>query len=197
MPGSIEDLFSRYEILASGTRAHLSADEARSVLFYRIDRAMADGEPSAEFPRSQPVLWVKNLRDTADFVGEFGRMARENNRLPVPLISARERTLADWVRYQRRPATRDRLCTYQVMRLETVPGFSWSPHDDLWTRSYDDYLQFVLDRRRSPSSRSVDVRERQLAIWASKQRYHHRRDALSEERAGLLNELQIWSWGAR
>jgi hypothetical protein len=197
MPGSVENLFADYEVLAARDRVRWSEDESRSISFYRIDRAFADGEPVTDFPRSQPVLWIVNVREAEVFVTEFGRLPRENNRLPVGVISRRERALADWLRYQRRAATRELLCSYQMGRLETLAGFSWAPHDDLWHRSLDDYEQFVANHRRSPSTRSVDLQERRLAIWASKQRYRHRRGELVEERIRLLETLPIWAWGTR
>ena len=195
MSGSVENLFADYEVLAARDRVRRTEDESRSILFYRIDCALADGEPVTKFPRSQPVLWIVNVRDAEDFVTEFERLPRENNRLPVGVISQRERVLADFLRYQRRAATRERLCSYQVGRLETLAGFSWSPQDDLWQHNYVSYRQFVAEGR-SPSSRSQDEHERRLAIWGSKQRFRRRRGDLSEERIALLDSLPIWTWGA-
>lgn len=97
------------------------------------------------------------------------------------------RRLAEWMRYQRR--NEDRLSDYQQERLECVPGFSWDPREDAWHDSLHGVEMFVRKHHRRPRRRSTDPDEARLAIWFRNQRLLARRESLSDERLGLLVQL--------
>lgn len=79
--------------------------------------------------------------------------------------------------------------------LESLPGFDWRPRDDVWDRHFEAYVQFVDAEGRIPRAGSSNEDERQLAIWATRQRYLHRRDRLPKHRADELAAVTFWTWG--
>jgi hypothetical protein len=66
--------------------------------------------------------WVNKVAELEHFVAGYSRMPRENSRKRAAK-SKQERSLADWVRYQRR--IEEKLCDYQARRLECIEGFLW------------------------------------------------------------------------
>ncbi len=94
---------------------------------------------------------------------------------------------ADWVRFQRKPATRDLHCDYQRRRLETLAGFSWDPLGEAWERQLGSLIQFMAVNRRMPKYRSAVTSERRLAGWLAKQRHLHRNGRLTQTRATALH----------
>ena len=123
----------------------------------------------------------------------------EHDRWPVrkhsdqPHTDAEETRLAEWLREQRR--YQDRLSSWQIEMLESLPGFDWRPRDDVWDRYFEAYVQFVRTNGRVPRASSSHEDERQLAIWVTRQRYLHRRARLPKHRADELAALAFWRWG--
>src|SRR5690606_2601010 len=149
-----------------------------SLAFYEAETA-AGGIPPGRVDRV--AAWIRSVQRLDDFISQHGRLPRENNRLVDP-ISAQEQSLADWVRYQRRPATRDLHCDYQRRRLEGIPGFHWDPLDTQWNTMFAAFARFVGTEHRAPRYRSGDPNERALATWAAKQRQLLRNGKLSPRR---------------
>lgn len=123
----------------------------------------------------------------------------EHDRWPVrkrhvhPRLDAEETRLSDWLREQRR--YQDHLSSWQIEMLESLPGFDWRPRDDVWDRHFEAYVQFVRASGRSPCANSPHEGERQLAVWATRQRYLHRRARLPKHRADELAAVTFWTWG--
>jgi hypothetical protein len=111
--------------------------------------------------------------------------------LPRGTVSADEQRLADWIRYQRRPATRSLHCDYQRRRLETLPGFSWTPLDDQWNERFADFAAFVATHHRPPRYRSDNAEERAIAAWVTKQGRFIKLGTLPEDRVRKLNSLSF------
>ena len=136
--------------------------------------------------------WLSNLRALEHFLTENDRWPvrkRDGHSRP----DAQETQLADWLREQRR--YQDRLRSWQIEMLESLPGFDWRPRDDVWDRHFAAYVQFVGVEGRIPRAGSSNEAERRLVIWATRQRYLHRRGLLAKHRADELAALAFWTWG--
>lgn len=193
MRTALHQLHNRYAALAAEDSRVFTDDKRRSVAYYLLD--VNDRQDPAA--RDRPAVWVRTVRLLHAFTVREGRLPRENNRLGRQEITDEERRLAEWVRYQRRPATRASHCDYQRRRLEAVPGFRWDPIGQAWMTNLEAYRVFTAARRRAPSSRSLDAGERRLAVWAAKQRFHRKRGRLAAGRVAALNRLPMWTWGSQ
>jgi hypothetical protein len=196
-PLYLQSLHADCAVLASLAPNARNSDQARSVLYFLTDQSMEITQPAPEGVPARVIGWVRSARALDTFVMREGRLPRENNRLPRGTITAEERTLIEWVRYERRLRSRDAHCEYQRRRLEAIPGFLWDPITDRWSNTFRDYERFLVRYRRAPSVRSVDPMERHLAAWGSKQRHLRRRRHLDPARESALATLPIWTWGAR
>lgn len=188
-------LFEQYDDLSKSDPDTLTVVKNRALRFFQIEQQLASCPSKFRDARDRPTVWVKRLLALESLIAELHRMPRENCRRPRSDIPAIERQLADWVTYQRTPATRARHNDYQARRLECVPGFSWRPLYDRWQESYDQYSLFLQQHGRAPRYRSVDSDERRLAAWAAKQRWSHHRGTLANERWRKLSALSAWTWG--
>ncbi len=184
---ALQNLMVDYSVLAHNPPRYPTADQERSMLFYREELAHDETRTSPSLGRISK--WMTTARDLHRFVNEHGRLPRENNRVPRNAIPERERQLADWVRYQRRPASVELLCDFQKSRLEAIPGFLWNPRGSLWDERFDEFTRFVSAHHRAPRYRSTDPIERNIAAWATKQRQLVRQGKLSERRTKKLASL--------
>lgn len=186
---SLIALWERYDDLETQPTARLSDDERQSLRYFRAERHFSSSWGLA--PVDRVGRWAHTVLRLDAFVHAEGRLPRENNRLEAAAISVEERSLADFVRYQRRPATRDLHCTYQSLRLLCVPGFSWNPLDDAWDRMFEAFASFVGAYRRAPRLRSSNPDEKKLAAWSAKQRHFMKLGTLPIERQMKLNSLSF------
>ncbi|MDQ1580155.1 MAG: hypothetical protein QOD05_930 [Microbacteriaceae bacterium] len=184
-----------YHRLATRNPESLTEDEARSILYFRTEQSIEAGTSSDDI-QSRVLRWVTSVRAVDDFLATHGRLPRENNRLPRAEVSSEERVLVEWLRYQRRPRTRETHCSYQRRRLEALPGFRWDPIAGSWSATLCAYEVFLTQSNRAPAVRSSDPFERSLAAWAAKQRFLRRRGRLDLTRESALAALSIWTWGA-
>lgn len=185
-PTGLARLFQEYSTLAGQDRRRQTADQARSLQYFH-DEMASSGDGSA--PRARTIRWVYTVKSVDAFVTSAGHLPRENNRLPKLEIDPREQALADWIRYQRRPASRALHCEYQRRRLECLLGFSWDPLGDQWDAQFAQFTRFVGEFHRAPRYRAEDATERTIAAWAAKQRHFLRSGTLPEDRVRKLRNL--------
>lgn len=197
IPKYLHALNDDYQQLTTRDPGSLTEDEARSIRYFRTEQSIAAGGTPSTATSSRVLGWVTSVRAVDDFIAAVGRLPRENNRVRRAEVSAVERVLVEWLRYQRRPRTRETHCDYQRRRLEAFPGFLWDPIADRWSETFRAYELFLHQHRRAPSVRAADPVERSLAAWASKQRHLRRRGQLDPARESALTRLPIWAWGAR
>lgn len=175
-----------YTGLASEDPHRLNEDQARSLQYFEAERTCSlDGRE----PRERILRWVYTVQLVDVFAQAAGRLPRENNRLPKSDIDPFEQRLADWIRYQRRPATQSLHCDYQRRRLECLHGFSWDPLGEQWDSQLAKFAQFVEELRRVPRYRADDVDERNLAAWVTRQRHFLRLGLLPADRVSDLRKL--------
>jgi hypothetical protein len=196
IPDDVHAVNADYHRLAARDAELLTEDEARSILYFRTDQSLAAGRTPSNGVPSRVFRWVTSVRAVDEFIATHGRLPRENNRLPRAEVTSEERVLVEWLRYQRRPRTRETHCSYQRRRLEALPGFRWDPIADSWSDTFRTYEAFLTQNHRAPAVRSADPFERSLAAWAAKQRFLRRRGRLDLTRESALAALSIWTWGA-
>lgn len=190
----LDDLRREYRQLHLSDHRSLTPDQARSLSYYFTELALIRDPDSATAARDRVTTWCTNVLALDAFADAEKRMPRENNRLPREETPQVERRLADWVTYQRTPATRAQHCTYQQRRLSAIPGFSWSPLDDRWWDAYREYRGFITAHGKAPRYRSEEQDEKRLAAWAAKQRWRNRTSGLEAERREALSALSVWTW---
>lgn len=111
------------------------------------------------------VRWAAQVRQIDSFVCRFGRLPRSysSGASGVP----REAHLHAWVQRQRKKESN--LSEFQFLRLDVIPGFSWSPREDQWEALFEATHSFFTKYERQPRRRSSDPQERKLAGWIRSQ----------------------------
>lgn len=171
----------------------LTDDQHRSRTFALATWTDETGGDTAVFG-ARVSHWIERVVEIEEFIAEYGRMPRENNRATRATITPHERALHEFVRYQRRPVTRATHCEFQTRRLEQLPGWSWGPHEDAWQAQFDSYRAFIDDNGGAPRWRSLDGNESTHAAWAARQRRENRKGTLPAHRRAALARLRIWAW---
>jgi hypothetical protein len=102
--------------------------------------------------------------------------------------------LRAWIAEQRARASEGTLEPRRRHRLETVPGWIWSVHEDSWQRHYERLVTFV--EREGHARVPTDHVEAglPLASWVIRHRQDHKIGRVPAERAALLEALPRWSW---
>lgn len=172
-------------------RPHWPTDDQLHSLTYFREELRAGHATSSAASRSRVSVWVDTVIAVEAFVDREGRLPRENNRAVRGTITAEERRLADWIRYQRRQATRVGHCDYQRRRLECIPGFLWDPRGDQWDVQFAEFARFVATHHHAPRYRSDDSHEKGLAAWAAKQREFIQKGTLPPRRLKKLRSLSF------
>jgi hypothetical protein len=103
--------------------------------------------------------------------------------------------LGQWVVVQRSFRAQGRLPDYRAVRLEALPGWTWSPNDADWEAGFVALERFVAreGHARVPSKHSDDGYG--LGRWVVKQRYNAPR--LDPTRRARLEALPGWTWNAK
>ncbi|MEX1078025.1 MAG: hypothetical protein WED09_02825 [Homoserinimonas sp.] len=117
MDGSIQALHEEYRQFSELPLERRTNELNQSLRYYAAATAQANVPTRIQ-------QWVNKVVELERFVAEYSRMPRENSRKRAAK-SKQERSLADWVRYQRR--IEEKLCDYQARRLECIEGFVWDP----------------------------------------------------------------------
>lgn len=156
-----------------------------SVQFRDSEAAVLDpGNPRAVSTRS--IKWIANLHRHEQFWRGHGRSPRERTR-DLSTLPAFERRLGEWARYQRR--TEERLCAFQVIRLDVSPSFRWDPQETRWTHSWEACARHLRKTGSLPRLNSVDAAEFALARWLGRQLRLRRIGMLLPERADRLDRM--------
>lgn len=112
--------------------------------------------------------WRRRALEAHDLSAKLGRLPRLSDDCDPALIS--------WIKNQRRANNLD---IEQCETLESLPGWSWAPHDDLWDARAGDLARFILVEQRLPRVRARGEDERALAHWLTRQRRSARLGALA------------------
>lgn len=196
-PEYLVKLHAHYRRLAAAKASTLTADETRSLVYFRAEGAIAADPDLYAEAKDRVTVWVLNAQRVDTFLRENGVLPRRNSGRPLPPGASEERRITWWLEDQRRPSAQYRQCSYQRERLGAFPGIDIRPQDQRWDDRLENYEGFIRIEGRAPLVRSEDPDERSLARWATKQRQLYRRKALPEERVTALRALPIWTWGSR
>ena len=101
-------------------------------------------------------------------------------------------SIGSWVGVQR--DKRDELTPEQRTRLETLPGWSWKPHEDRWQRAYELVRQFGEREGHTRVPDRLVEDGVNIGSWVLTQRMN--RDKVSADRKKLLEALPGWVWDA-
>src|SRR5699024_9596155 len=114
--------------LPGSGEAVADADPTLSRQCAAADQAHATGAPLTGIP-VRAARWVATMAEYERSCREHRRRPRETAP-PTPGLSAAERRLGRWARYQRHHA--HALSRYQQARLTISTGFVWNGYDQQW-----------------------------------------------------------------
>lgn len=179
-PTYVTELHQHYAEIASRPVTLLSTDQRRGVEFYLAD-VRENEEPDTTIRN-----WITLVHDLDRFVSATGRLPRSDSRRPR--TRTKEQALVDRLAYQRRPEVRAGHCSYQTLRLESLPGFRWEPQEDRWAEQLMLHQSFWAQAGRPPRRDAPDPMERAIARWATQQRAARRNGTLTPDRARRLRD---------
>ena len=160
--------------------------DTRSARYAEADRSRAEGSNDWGRTGRRAAQWVDALHAYEDFADARGRAPRENTRNRSELPAA-ERRMGEWARYQRR--FDEKLCRYQVIRLDLSPAFAWDPHEHLWQQNFAACVAHFRMTRRMPYLNGSDQSEFALARWLGRQLRQMQTGSLPASRATQIAEL--------
>lgn len=163
--------------------------DERSPMYEMADEAIANDSDHSEgelFRRA--VNWVLALHRYEGHWRTNADRPRENTRDRASLPAA-ERRMGEWARYQRRFA--ERLCQYQMMRLEVSPAFVWDPHEADWQATLEKCTDHARRTGHLPHLAGDDPREFALARWLGRQLRQMQEGALPESRVSRVSALLL------
>lgn len=176
-------LHAEYSDHATQSALTLTLDQRRGVAFY-----LADTDDAVEV-ESFVRRWTDRVHDLDDFVDKHGGMPRADSTRPRPATA--EQTLVDTLTYFRQVGAAGGYCSYQVRRLEAVPGFAWNPRDAQWSSMLAAHQQFWVNHQRPPRRRATDPAEVTIGRWVAQQRAQHARGRLLPEREQQLRAARF------
>ena len=135
-------------------------------------------------------VWEEWFGRLESYVAESG-----NARPPADYSDEDGNALGGWVSFQRTHRTKGRLSDERVERLESLPGWSWDPKEDVWNGYFDELVAYVATNGNAAVPTSLVLPDgRRLGMWASGQRTNRTKGQLSDEKAERLESLPGWSW---
>ena len=124
---------------------------------------------------------------------------KENGHALVPQGTAatpyKGENLSRWVNKQRSSYNKGVLGLERVEKLESVPGWVWSPLDESWEDTYKVLIEFssefghVRVPRNPKNFKGVG-----LATWVQSQRSNYNKGKLTQERILRLESVTGWAW---
>ncbi|GAA1479012.1 hypothetical protein GCM10009623_34580 [Nocardioides aestuarii] len=102
--------------------------------------------------------------------------------------------LGAWVGEQRVRYTAGDLPQERQQRLETLAGWSWHPHADLWERHFEALEQFVAREGHARVPTDHIEGDVPLADWVIRHRQEFKAGLVPADRAARLEALPDWTW---
>eukprot|EP00183_Erythrolobus_madagascarensis_P004996 CAMPEP_0185856648 /NCGR_PEP_ID=MMETSP1354-20130828/29106_1 /TAXON_ID=708628 /ORGANISM="Erythrolobus madagascarensis, Strain CCMP3276" /LENGTH=378 /DNA_ID=CAMNT_0028558909 /DNA_START=436 /DNA_END=1572 /DNA_ORIENTATION=- len=132
---------------------------------------------------NKPVV-VGDRRWAIRFV-ELAAFRRAHGHCGVPKAHG---VLGRWVARQRELRRAGKLAAERIQTLDSI-GFTWSSNDTAWLVKYQQLKRLCEQKGCS----FVRTTESELGTWVAKQRQLRRRDALSQDRRALLDQIGfVW-----
>lgn len=122
--------------------------------------------------------------------------AREGHaKVPVSHLDPQSFSLGSWVSSRRTDYRIGRLPVDRIAALETVPGWMWSLHDEVWEQGLAALQNFVVrEGHAKVPTTHIDADRFTLGKWVSSRRNDYRAGRLPAERIAALETLQGWVW---
>ncbi|WP_176921738.1 DEAD/DEAH box helicase [Micromonospora sp. WMMB235] len=115
--------------------------------------------------------------------------------VPHRYVTADGFWLGGWVNKRRGDRRRSRLPEECAAELEALPGWSWNPQDERFTRGITALTGYVAVHGHARVAVShVTDDGFPLGRWAAKRRDEYRAGKITDERVALLAALPGWSW---
>jgi hypothetical protein len=137
-------------------------------------------------------IWESTYKKLLTFADEF-----KHTSIPVTTDDPELKELAGWVSRQRQSHRQKALDVQKITLLESLPGWSWKPHDESW----DMYFQLLKDYQTEfghalvSQSRTRDLfNGHDLATWVNSQRTRYKKGGLESDRILKLETIDGWSW---
>jgi superfamily II DNA or RNA helicase len=127
------------------------------------------------------------------WMGLMDNFIKESGHAMVPVDhKVGEYNLGSWVAIQRYLHGRGGLSEERTQRLEALPGWSWDPVADSWTKHYNGLKAFAEREGHARPPLLYVENGLRLGQWVAVQRNY--REKVSPERVALLEALPGWSW---
>ena len=132
--------------------------------------------------------WEEGFAALSEFVEREG-----NARVPADHMESGLK-LGNWAPQQRGLYKANKLAANRVARLESLPGWTWSPHESRWEKNFQALCGYV--NREGHARVPVGHVESgvNLGSWVNTQRTHHKSQKLEPERVARLGALPGWIW---
>jgi hypothetical protein len=102
--------------------------------------------------------------------------------------------LGQWARVQRIRLTKKQIDPEQYKLLDSLPGWLWSPRDDVWNSKYERLKKVALETGNCKIVNSKANPNYDLLSWIQFQQRSFLSGKLDTERAVLLQQLPGWKW---
>ncbi len=104
--------------------------------------------------------------------------------------------LGAWVDIQRMAYKAKRISADRIVRLEQLPGWTWTPLDSKWEQGFAALQTFVLREGHARVPKDHDEDGVPLGTWVGNQREFRARGSLADDRQARLERLTGWVWDA-
>ena len=175
--------YDHLHTLADAIRRAIAPDDPAAARYADAAHRVLTGAPTVH---ARPTKWINTLHRYEHFWEERNRAPRENTRARHTL-TADERHLGEWARYQRR--YEEQLNAYQRARLEVSPAFEWDPRAANWQRNLTACHLHRLRTGDLPRLNRDDSTEFALARWLGRQLLRLQYSQLHPDRARRLEGL--------
>jgi superfamily II DNA or RNA helicase len=134
-------------------------------------------------------VWNSYYQLLTEFVEEFG-----HSLVPYKPALYKGQKLFAWINMQRSRFSKGNLDNERAARLESLPGWTWTPKEDSWNQ-----WLLLLDAYASTNGHSQVPQgylegTQDLGRWVSKQRTRYNKGRLKPERIAQLESFPAWSW---
>lgn len=134
--------------------------------------------------------WESGYLSLLAFYGTHGHIA-----VPTEHSDENGFPLGSWVRSHRRRGGRRTMTAGQRVRLEAVPGWSYtSPLDAAWDAALEAFEAFAQREGHCRPPRHHREEGVALDAWSKQQRTRYHRGALRRDRVARLEAVPGWSW---
>ena len=105
--------------------------------------------------------------------------------------------LGSWVRKQREYWRENKLSEYQIIKLESLPGWIWDTNESQWNTSFEYLEEYVAEFGNASPNYYYETKDGfLLGSWVSLQRVNYKKNNLREDRINKLEALPGWIWNA-